>query len=267
MAQTYGENDITSSIYQNGVTRHEPYVHKDVGKKFNTDMLANGEACTISSPELITDERHNQSRTRGGFSYQRSLSYKGPDYQYEDTDYLASSHHRVQKSSTETCLNTSSNEDSFGKYLTSFEEQTRILAEIEKNKINPNPVSSSASHDITQTLPANSFNPSKSSQIDKISLQGKNTNEYSQIADQLAARGPYVEEPEHPGRLLRTMYGTRDAAQNLYKEYSGKLIEMGFTQGRASPCVFHHIQRGIRTYVHGDDYVSSGLPHQLEWMK
>ena len=62
------------------------------------------------------------------------------------------------------------------------------------------------------------------------------------------------------------MYGTRDAAQNWYTEYSNRLVEMGFTQGKASPCVFHHIPRGIRTYVHGDDYVSTGTPESLTWM-
>ena len=46
-------------------------------------------------------------------------------------------------------------------------------------------MTSSTSHDITP-LPAISFNPSKISQIDEVSLQGKDTNEYSQIADQLA---------------------------------------------------------------------------------
>ena len=52
-----------------------------------------------------------------------------------------------------------------------------------------------------------------------------------------------------------------------FNEYSNKLIEMGFTQGMTSPCVVHHKQRNIRTYVHGDDYVSIGMEQQLEWMK
>ena len=38
-------------------------------------------------------------------------------------------------------------------------------------------------------------------------------------------------------------------------------------QGKASPCVFHHQEGGIRTYVHGDDYVSTAKPDQLQWMK
>ena len=69
------------------------------------------------------------------------------------------------------------------------------------------------------------------------------------------------------GKLRFSMYGTRDAAQNWYKEYSGQLVAIGFTQGVAFPCVFYHKQRGIRTYVHGDDYVSTGTRQQLDWMK
>ena len=44
-------------------------------------------------------------------------------------------------------------------------------------------------------------------------------------------------------------------------------MAIGFTQGTASPCTFYHKHRGIRTYVHGDDYVSTGAPHQLDWMR
>ena len=63
------------------------------------------------------------------------------------------------------------------------------------------------------------------------------------------------------------MYGTRDAAQNWYEDYSGQLVKIGVAQGKASPCVFHHRERGIRTYVHGDGYVSAGKPDELKWMK
>ena len=69
------------------------------------------------------------------------------------------------------------------------------------------------------------------------------------------------------GKLRYSMYGTRDAAQNWYEEYSTQLVRIGFAQGKTSPCVFYHPQRGIKTYVHGDDYVITGLPHQLQWMQ
>ena len=69
------------------------------------------------------------------------------------------------------------------------------------------------------------------------------------------------------GKLNYSMYGTRDAAQNWASEYANMLISIAFTQGRASPCVFDRKDRHIRTFVHGDDYVSSAHPKQLEWLK
>ena len=69
------------------------------------------------------------------------------------------------------------------------------------------------------------------------------------------------------GLLNYSMYGTRDAAQNWASEYAEMLVPVGFTQGKASPCVFYHKEKCIRTFVHGDDYVSTAMPKQLEWLK
>ena len=44
-------------------------------------------------------------------------------------------------------------------------------------------------------------------------------------------------------------------------------MDAGFQQGLASPCIFHHHQRGIRTFVHGDEHVSCGVPGFLRWMQ
>ena len=63
------------------------------------------------------------------------------------------------------------------------------------------------------------------------------------------------------------MCGTRDAAQNWANEYADMLVGIGFRQGTASPCVFYHEERKIRTFVHGDDYVSSAVPRQFERFK
>ena len=89
-------------------------------------------------------------------------------------------------------------------------------------------------------------------------------------------RDVYVQLPEEDtgpgeqglcGKLRYSMYGTRDAAQNLHNEYSQQLLDVGFQQGRASPCIFFNPVKKIRTYVHGDDYVSSGQPEALKWMQ
>ena len=66
------------------------------------------------------------------------------------------------------------------------------------------------------------------------------------------------------GRLNYSMYGTRDAAANWSDEYTQRLIEMGFTVGKATRCVFYHEQRGLRAYVHGEDFVVVGQPVGLE---
>ena len=86
---------------------------------------------------------------------------------------------------------------------------------------------------------------------------------YIQLPDEDRGAG----EEHMCGKLRLSMYGTRDAAQNWYKEYPQQLTQVGFIQGAASPCTFYHPIHNIRTYVHGDDYVSTGLPKALDWMK
>ena len=62
------------------------------------------------------------------------------------------------------------------------------------------------------------------------------------------------------------MYGTRDAAANWSDEYTQRLVEMGFKTGKATPCVFYLKERGLRAYIHGDDFVVVGQPEDLKWM-
>ena len=69
------------------------------------------------------------------------------------------------------------------------------------------------------------------------------------------------------GLLRRHMYGTRRAAEGWQDEYSGTLIQMGFTQGAASPCVFAHKTRGIIVSVHGDDFTAAGPKRELDWFE
>ena len=84
---------------------------------------------------------------------------------------------------------------------------------------------------------------------------------------QLATEDQEDGDDQRCGRLSFSMYGTRDAAQNWANEYAEMLKSIGFQQGRASPCVFYHETRRIRTFVHGDDYVSTAMPSQLKWLK
>ena len=59
-------------------------------------------------------------------------------------------------------------------------------------------------------------------------------------------------EEETCGKLRFSMYGTRDAAQNWHNEYTQQLVDVGFQQGLASPCIFYYPEKEIRSYVHGE---------------
>lgn len=69
------------------------------------------------------------------------------------------------------------------------------------------------------------------------------------------------------GRLLMSMYGTRDAAVNWHHEYVAALEGFGMRRGRASPCLFTHGTFNLSVFAHGDDFaaVSPSEPvHKLE---
>ena len=76
--------------------------------------------------------------------------------------------------------------------------------------------------------------------INDISLAFSNARAKEDVFVRLPKEDQKVGEEDMCGKLEYSMYGTRDAAQNWYEEYSGQFIKIGFRQGRASPCVFHH---------------------------
>ena len=73
----------------------------------------------------------------------------------------------------------------------------------------------------------------------------------------------YVELPPQDaqegmcGRLNKSMYGTRGAAQSWERHYEHIFVDvLGFTQGKASTCCLYHADRNIRVVVHGDDFTA-----------
>ena len=88
-----------------------------------------------------------------------------------------------------------------------------------------------------------------------------------------ARREVYVELPEEDqeegmcGKLVKSMYGTRDAAQNWEEEYCGFMEELGFVRGVSSPCVFFHEERDMRAVIHGDDFTLLADAKHLDWFK
>ena len=65
-------------------------------------------------------------------------------------------------------------------------------------------------------------------------------------------------------KLKRCLYGTRDAGRIWDAVYGDALIDMGFTQGKASPCCFEHKKWGISLVVHGDDFTALGTDEALD---
>ena len=68
-------------------------------------------------------------------------------------------------------------------------------------------------------------------------------------------------------KLLFELYGKRTAANSWEREYTKTLIEAMFSPGRANKCTFYHAAKGVRIVVHGDDFVVTGSPVGLEFVK
>ena len=69
---------------------------------------------------------------------------------------------------------------------------------------------------------------------------------------------------KYVGKLVRCMYGTRDAGAIWESCYAGCLTKLGFIQGAASPCCFRHPQWSVSVVVHGDDFTALGSPEGLD---
>ncbi len=66
------------------------------------------------------------------------------------------------------------------------------------------------------------------------------------------------------GKLEKAMSGTRDAVQNWDREYESAFLNIGFQQGKSSPCLFYHPYRNLRVVVHGDDFTIMGIDSNLK---
>ncbi|CAK0875118.1 unnamed protein product [Prorocentrum cordatum] len=77
-----------------------------------------------------------------------------------------------------------------------------------------------------------------------------------------AQRVLFVRLPEEEGggvaRLLRSMYGTQDAASVWQSDWSRQLLEDSWRMGVASPAVFYRSSDEGRGLAHGDDFMVLG---------
>ena len=66
------------------------------------------------------------------------------------------------------------------------------------------------------------------------------------------------------GKLVRCMYGTRDAGAIWEICYVDCLVGMGFAQGLGSPSCFYQSEWKISVVVHGDDFTALGTDESLD---
>ena len=69
---------------------------------------------------------------------------------------------------------------------------------------------------------------------------------------------------KYVGKLVRCIYGTRDAGAIWQSCYASCLIKLGFFQGGASPCCFTHPLWEVSVVVHGDDFTALGTSAGLD---
>ena len=90
-----------------------------------------------------------------------------------------------------------------------------------------------------------------------------------------ARRRVYIELPEgdgggpgswQSGLLRKSLYGTRDAAQNWECELGGILEEIGLRRGQTSTCLYSEEARGISASVQGDDVTVKASREDAEWL-
>ena len=74
----------------------------------------------------------------------------------------------------------------------------------------------------------------------------------------LLAEDPRSSELVLCGKLLFSMYGTRDAAQNWCEEYSSAVAKAVYARGIANPCLPQCREDGVSLMVHGDDFLAVG---------
>ena len=69
------------------------------------------------------------------------------------------------------------------------------------------------------------------------------------------------------GWLQMSLYGTRDAAANFQEEVQKMMRKAGFIVSRYNPVTFFHPGQGLRTLVHGDDFITVGKETNVEWFR
>jgi hypothetical protein len=70
----------------------------------------------------------------------------------------------------------------------------------------------------------------------------------------------------HALRILRSLYGLKQSARDWNLLIKSELLSWGFQQSKADPCLYVHVERGIRLLVYVDDIAAAAKSKdQLAW--
>ena len=69
------------------------------------------------------------------------------------------------------------------------------------------------------------------------------------------------------GHLRMSLYGTRDAAVNWQEEVAKALLVLGIPKEVYNPCLYHHKERNLRTFLHGHDLAAGGTRDGANWFR
>ena len=75
---------------------------------------------------------------------------------------------------------------------------------------------------------------------------------------------PEAGRPGYCAKLLRSLYGTRDAPRQWEAYLAAQLSALGFRRGRSNACAFYHPKLQVRCIVHGDDFAMTGTERDLQ---
>ena len=76
-----------------------------------------------------------------------------------------------------------------------------------------------------------------------------------------------AEAPGKCGRLLKWLYGMREAASAWEADYTNHFKDEGFVEGASAPTVFYNPQTETRCVVHGDDFTFLGYGAEVDVIK
>lgn len=100
--------------------------------------------------------------------------------------------------------------------------------------------------------------------VKKAFLHGKMERE---LYIELPVEDPQRDNGQYIGRLVRALYGTRDAPLAWQRVVKKFMIERGFHHSHIAQGIYVHRARDLRIVCHVDDFLVTGPADQVEWFR